>query len=73
MISEGCELPVGALATVGSDGRLTLTGMIASLDGHTLLRHADKGEDGVALGRAVARHLLDEGRATALLSEVAEP
>ena len=72
-IGEGCQLPVGALATVGSDGRLTLTGMIASLDGHTLLRHADTGEDGVALGRAVARHLLDEGGATALLSEVAKP
>jgi hydroxymethylbilane synthase len=70
-IGEGCQLPVGALATVGSDGRLTLTGMIASLDGHTLLRHADTADDGVALGRAVARHLLDEGGATALLSEVA--
>jgi hydroxymethylbilane synthase len=70
-IGEGCQLPVGALATVGSDGRLTLTGMIASLDGHTLLRHVDTGDDGVALGRAVARHLLDDGGATALLSEVA--
>ena len=69
-IGEGCQLPVGALATVGNDGRLALTGMIASLDGHTLLRHADAGEDAVPLGRSVARHLLDEGGATALLSEV---
>jgi len=68
-IGEGCQLPVGALATVGDDGRLTLTGMIASLDGHTLLRHAGTGDDHVALGRAVARHLLDEGGASALLSE----
>ena len=68
-IGEGCQLPVGALATVGDDGRLTLTGMIASLDGHTLLRHAGTGDDLVALGRAVARHLLDEGGASALLSE----
>jgi hydroxymethylbilane synthase len=69
-IGEGCQLPVGALATVGHDGRLALTGMIASLDGHTLLRHADVGDDSDVLGRAVARHLLDEGGATALLSEV---
>jgi hydroxymethylbilane synthase len=69
-IGEGCELPVGALATVGSDGRLTLTGMIATLDGHTLLRHHDTGDDAVSLGRSVARHLLDDGGATALLSEV---
>jgi hydroxymethylbilane synthase len=69
-IGEGCQLPVGALATVGSDGRLTLTGMIATLDGHTLLRHHDTGDDAVSLGRLVARHLLDDGGATALLSEV---
>jgi hydroxymethylbilane synthase len=70
-IGEGCQLPVGALAIVGRDGGLTLTGMIASLDGHTLLRHVDAGHDPGALGPAVARHLLDEGGATALLSEVA--
>jgi hydroxymethylbilane synthase len=69
-IGEGCQLPVGALATIGADGTITLTGMIASLDGHVLLRHSDTGEDGVVVGRAVARHLLDEGGATSLLSEV---
>ena len=70
-IGEGCQLPVGALAIVGQNGRLTLTGMIASLDGHTLLRQVDVGDDPGVLGPAVARHLLDEGGATALLSEVA--
>lgn len=69
-IGEGCQLPVGALATVGADGLVTVTGMIATLDGVTLLRHADTGEDGVAVGRAVARHLLDEGGAAALLKEL---
>jgi hydroxymethylbilane synthase len=69
-IGEGCQLPVGALAVVGNGDRLTLTGMIASLDGHVLLRHSDAGDDAVGLGRAIARHLLDEGGATALLSEV---
>src|SRR5436190_5200507 len=53
-IGEGCQLPVGALAAVGNDGRPTLTGMIASLDGHTLLRHSAVGDDRVAGGRAVA-------------------
>jgi hydroxymethylbilane synthase len=72
-IGEGCQLPVGALATVTGDGRVMLTGMIASLDGHVLLRHRDEGDDGVEVGRAVARHLLDEGGATALLSEAVTP
>jgi hydroxymethylbilane synthase len=69
-IGEGCQLPVGALATIGVDGAVTVTGMIASLDGVTLLRHVDTGEDGVAVGRAVARHLLDEGGAAALMAEL---
>jgi hydroxymethylbilane synthase len=69
-IGEGCQLPVGALATIEVGGHVTVTGMIASLDGVTLLRHVDTGEDGVAVGRAVARHLLDEGGASALLSEL---
>src|SRR5205807_859646 len=55
-IGEGCQLPVGALATVGNGERLTLTGMIASLDGHTLLRHTGEHADAVAVGRSVARH-----------------
>jgi hydroxymethylbilane synthase len=69
-IGEGCQLPVGALATVDADGRIALTGMIASLDGHTLLRHQDAGDDAVVLGSSVARHLLDEGGAAALLTEL---
>jgi hydroxymethylbilane synthase len=68
-IGEGCQLPVGALATIGGeDGRISLTGMIASLDGHVLLRHSETGSDGVVVGRSVARHLLDQGGASALLA-----
>jgi len=70
-IGEGCQLPVGALATVDDDGAVTLTGLIAGLDGHVLLRHEGRGDDGEALGRSVARHLLDEGGASALLRDEA--
>jgi hydroxymethylbilane synthase len=70
-IGEGCQLPVGALATVDDTGTVALTGLIASLDGHVLLRHAAQGTDGEAVGRAVARHLLDEGGARALLADEA--
>ncbi len=69
-VGEGCQLPVGALATIVTDGRLALTAMIASLDGHTCLRHHADGDDPETLGREVARHLLDEGGAASLLWEV---
>jgi hypothetical protein len=51
-------------------GRLTLTGLIASLDGRIVLRHTATDLDGVALGRAVARHLLDDSGGSALLEDI---
>lgn len=75
-----CDLPAGAMAVVAGDGSVTLTGVLASLDGHVVLRHtetaaaadADAGvaADPGALGRAVARHLLDHGGGASLLDEL---
>ncbi len=64
-LGGGCTLPVGAHAS--GDGSpdaagcrpMRLTGMLASADGHVLLRHSEVGADGPALGRSVARYLLD--------------
>ena len=56
-LGGGCDLPVGAYATV--DGSvITLTGLIAALDGRICLRDTQSGDDAVALGRAVAAKLL---------------
>jgi len=68
-IGEGCQLPVGALATVGAGEVLTLTGMIASLDGHVVLRERASGDDPLELGRRLARRLLDDGGGSALLGD----
>lgn len=54
-----CSLPAAAHATV-VDGEVEVRGLLASVDGTTVLRHT--GGDGAA----VARHLLDHG-GTALL------
>jgi hydroxymethylbilane synthase len=65
-LGGGCTLPVGAhavgAAASGDAGgaRLRLTGLLASADGHVVLRHEATGDDGPALGRAVARYLLDD-------------
>ncbi len=64
-LGGGCTLPVGAHAAPAGDPdvpgsqSLRLTGMLASPDGHVLLRHEEVGSDGPALGRSVARYLLD--------------
>jgi hydroxymethylbilane synthase len=69
-LGSGCDLPVGAHAVAEGAGRLTLTGLIASLDGRVVLRHAATDLDGEFLGRAVARHLLDKSGGAALLEDI---
>ena len=70
-LGGGCTLPVGAHArwagpgpgeppAPGPSGVLTLTGMVASGDGVVVLRHERRGGPPAELGRAVARHLLDD-------------
>jgi hydroxymethylbilane synthase len=61
-----CDLPAGAYATTNRG--LQLEGLLASLDGRVILRQRAAGEDPEALGRSVARHLLDHGGGQALLA-----
>lgn len=56
-----CDLPAGAHATVGESGEVSVEGLLASVDGHVVMRHRLEGTDPAALGTAVADHLLNEG------------
>jgi hydroxymethylbilane synthase len=60
-LGGGCTLPLGALGRSTADGGLVLSGMLASRDGHVLLRDSVSGDDPVAVGRALAERLLDAG------------
>jgi hydroxymethylbilane synthase len=62
-----CDLPAGAHAVVGADDEVTMEGLLASPDGHVVLRERRAGDEPFALGRAVARHLLDTAGGRALL------
>jgi hydroxymethylbilane synthase len=55
-----CDLPAGAHAQAMDEG-VRAEGLLASLDGHVLLRHELRGTDPDAAGRELARHLLDSG------------
>ena len=72
-VGGGCDLPVGALATQDEAGELTLTALLATLDGRIVLRARQSGSEAVALGRAVARELLDESGGTMLLEDLRAP
>jgi hydroxymethylbilane synthase len=70
-IGSGCDLPVGANATVADDGMITLTAMLGTLDGRILLRTRGRGDDPFELGPRLARELLEGAGGQALLSELA--
>lgn len=65
-----CDLPAGAHATVAPDGSVALEGLLASLDGHVVLRESDTGPaaGAAAVGHALARRLLDDHGGAALLT-----
>jgi hydroxymethylbilane synthase len=69
-LGGGCQMPLGALARV--DGQeLTIEGIVASLDGRTVIRAQARGHRGgaAALGDKLAAQLVARG-AQKLLSEV---
>lgn len=74
-LEGGCQVPVGALASRGSDGAFLLDALVASLDGRTVIRQQARtatmrrDEEATTFGWALAERLLKDG-AHAVLAEV---
>ncbi|MFQ5841906.1 MAG: hydroxymethylbilane synthase [Thermodesulfobacteriota bacterium] len=62
-LEGGCQVPMGAWASVSDQGRLTLKGFVGDLDGRKLIKGEIEGEMGKAqeLGMALAESLLSRG------------
>ncbi|HSH13486.1 MAG TPA: hydroxymethylbilane synthase [Desulfurivibrionaceae bacterium] len=69
-LEGGCQVPIGAHGTV-TGGQLTITGLIASVDGKEILKETMSGPvaQAAAMGVALAEQLLDRGGRT-ILEEV---
>ncbi|UHA74371.1 hydroxymethylbilane synthase [Paenibacillus sp. 481] len=69
-LNGGCQIPIGAYATLSeATGMLTLTGLVGSADGKTILKETMQGEHPEKLGLAVAERLIEQG-ADRILSEL---
>lgn len=68
-LEGGCQIPIGALATVEA-GRLTLRGLVASLDGERIVRGEFAGHASAAhrIGRELATQLIADGADDVLAS-----
>ncbi|MGK7878695.1 MAG: hydroxymethylbilane synthase [Crocosphaera sp.] len=69
-LEGGCQVPIGVNTKI-ENNVLTLIGMVASLDGKTLIKDTIEGEPGQAesLGQTLATRLRDAG-ATEILAEI---
>jgi hydroxymethylbilane synthase len=70
-LGGGCDLPCGALATLDGD-EVVVEALLASLDGHVVLRASARDRDPGAAGRAVAGALMARG-GQALLDDTSLP
>lgn len=73
-LEGGCQVPVGALAVISTDGVMTLDALVASLDGRQAVRRSASArvgteDDALAFGRGLGEQLLADG-AHAILAEV---
>ncbi|MHB8220673.1 MAG: hydroxymethylbilane synthase [Acidimicrobiales bacterium] len=72
-VGGSCSVPVGAWAELLGNGALRLHAMVASGDGRVLVRAHLPGDDPVALGTELARHLMEDRGGAAVLELEVEP
>ncbi len=70
-LEGGCQVPIAAHATVDENNRISLTGLVAALDGRKIIKEMACGEEPENLGDGLARTLLQHG-ADELLKECFE-
>ncbi|MFD2369905.1 hydroxymethylbilane synthase [Brevibacillus sp. GCM10020057] len=71
-LQGGCQVPIGAYATIGEGNLITMTGMVGSPDGQQMFKNTASGHDPVALGIQVAEALLAQGAGDVLAQVLRE-
>ena len=71
VLNGGCQIPIGAYATILDDGKLELTGMVGYADGRKILKESMIGNHPIKLGEQLAWKLISEG-AGEILAEARE-
>ena len=60
-LEGGCQVPIAAYATVDENDQISITGLVAALDGRKIIKETACGEDPESLGENLARTLLQQG------------
>lgn len=67
-LEGGCQVPIGVNTTIDEADVLTLTGIVASLDGQQMIKNTQSGpaDEAEAIGTALAKQLRSQGAQTIL-------
>ncbi len=60
-LEGGCQVPIAAYAAVDENNQISITGLVAALDGRKIIKETACGEDPENLGESLARALLQQG------------
>ncbi len=60
-LEGGCQVPIAGHATVDDNESITLTGLVAALDGRKIIKATSSSSNPEALGVTLAQTLLDQG------------
>ncbi|RSL32612.1 hydroxymethylbilane synthase [Salibacterium salarium] len=60
-VEGGCQVPIGGYALLESNGDISLTALVGSPDGETILREKRTGQDPEEVGKLAAQALLERG------------
>ena len=60
-LEGGCQVPIAGHATVDDNESITLTGLVAALDGRKIIKATSISSDPETLGKTLAQTLLDQG------------
>lgn len=71
VLNGGCQIPIGAYATLMEEDKIMLTGMVGYADGTRILKESMIGDDPIKLGEQLAWKLIAEG-ADEILAEARE-
>lgn len=60
LLNGGCQVPIGGYASIHND-QITLSALVGSKDGKTILKEQFSGKDPEAVGKQVAERLMERG------------
>ncbi len=70
-LGGGCAVPVAAYAAVSEQGSaISLTGLVASLDGKQIIKVSGTGDEPIDLGKQLSKDALEQGAADILQLEI---